>query len=125
MIGVVEFFEACIHERPYKTATDSIRSLVEGKGLFGDKIVRAVINTLGFYPVGSVVELCNGEIAKVVAVNKAMPSQPVVKIRVDTEGRRLSEPRRIDLQKAWQIYVIRPLSEHSLGTMNIEAADLA
>ena len=125
IVGAVDFFEACIHERPYKTATDGIRSLVEGKDLFGDKIVKAVINTLGFYPIGSVVELCNGEIAKVVAMNKAMPSQPVVEIRVDARGQRLTEPRRIDLQQAWQVYVIRPLSEHSLGEMNIDRADLA
>ncbi len=125
IVGAVDFFEACIHERPYKTATDGIRSLVEAKDLFGDKIVKAVINTLGFYPVGSIVELCNGEVAKVVAVNKAMPSKPVVEIRVDARGRRLTEPRRTDLQQAWQIYVIRPLSEHSLGKMNIDVADLA
>ncbi len=125
IVGAVDFFEACIHERPYKTATDGIRSLIEGKSLFGDKTVKAVINTLGFYPIGSVVELCNGEVAKVVAVNRAMPSQPVVEIRVDTEGRRLAEPRRIDLCQSWQVYVSRPLSEHSLGKMNIDSADLA
>ena len=125
IVGAVDFFEACIHERPYKTATDGIRSLVEGKGLFGDKIVKAVINTLGFYPVGSVVELCSGDVAKVVAVNKAMPSQPVVEIRVNAGGRRLTEPRRMDLHQAWQNYVTRPLSEHSLSKMNIDIADLA
>jgi HD-GYP domain-containing protein (c-di-GMP phosphodiesterase class II) len=125
IVGAVDFFEACHHERPYKTATDGIRSLVEVKGLFSDKVVKAVINTLGLYPVGSVVELCNGEIATVIKVNKAMPSQPVVEIWFDAGGRRLSEPRRVDLSQAWQLYVIRPLSEDSLRTMNIDMIDRA
>jgi HD-GYP domain-containing protein (c-di-GMP phosphodiesterase class II) len=120
LVGAVDFFEACAHDRPYKTATDGIRSLVEGKALFGSKIVRAIVNTLGFYPVGSVVELCNGEIACVVAGNKAMPSQPVVEIRFDAAKRRLEQPRRMDLRQAWQVYVVRPLSEGALARLNID-----
>jgi hypothetical protein len=120
LVGAVDFFEACAHDRPYKTATDGIRSLVEGKALFGSRIVKAIVNTLGFYPVGSVVELCNGEIARVVAGNKAMPSQPVVEIRFDSAKRRLEEPRRVDLRQSWQVYVVRPLSERSLAKLNID-----
>ncbi|MFQ5745360.1 MAG: HD-GYP domain-containing protein [Acidobacteriota bacterium] len=113
IIGAADFYEACIHDRPYRTATDGFRALLAKKAQFSAGVVKAVVDALGFFPVGSFVELCNGEVGRVLEVRRANPSRPLIEVLLDGHKKKMKKPRRVDLVKQWQTYVGRPLSiEH-------------
>jgi HD-GYP domain-containing protein (c-di-GMP phosphodiesterase class II) len=70
---------------------------------------------LGFYPVGSVVELADGSIAGVVAMPErrdlSSPARPVIVQLIDSNGRPLALQRHIDLAQAEGPSIVRNLND--------------
>ncbi|NIR38255.1 MAG: hypothetical protein GWN07_20435, partial [Actinobacteria bacterium] len=62
---------------------------------FDPTIVKAFINMMGIYPVGTLCILDSGELAVVVAANPNPEEihRPLVRVISDSQGRRLAEPR--------------------------------
>lgn len=54
--------------------------------------------------------LTNGEIGKVIAVNKAVPSRPVVSILSDEQGQPLAHVKLVDLAKHPMMQVVVALT---------------
>jgi HD-GYP domain-containing protein (c-di-GMP phosphodiesterase class II) len=70
---------------------------------------------LSFYPVGSVVELADGAIGRVVATHMAprdlnTPARPVVAVLTDGQGHPLPSPRHLDLASCEGHGIVRTLS---------------
>ena len=70
--------------------------------------------TLAFYPVGTVVELSDGSVARVVAVHPTRadvhaPSRPVVQLLADETGDILPHPRTLDLNQCDGRAVVRAM----------------
>jgi hypothetical protein len=63
------------------------------------------------FPVGSLVKLSTNEIARVLSVNSLRPVRPVVEILIDSDGNRLKNPIRLDLEAEPLIYIAKPLAE--------------
>lgn len=63
---------------------------------FDPVLIKIFIQTLGLYPVGSLVQLSTGDIGIVIAVNKDDISRPLVKIIADKNGKTVT-PRLINL----------------------------
>jgi hypothetical protein len=61
------------------------------------ELTERFITSLGTYPVGSLVRLDDNEIGLVVWVDTKDPDSVRLKILFDENGRRLEEPRRLDL----------------------------
>lgn len=59
------------------------------KGLFDPALLWALVQTVGFYPPGQLVELDDGSIAAVLSPNAADLARPHVRVLVDTAGQRL------------------------------------
>ena len=102
IIGICDSYEAMTHNRPHKKAlmqTDSIRELIGSKNqLFSPKIIKAFLDEISIFPVGSYVRLNNRNIGCVVATNRSNPLKPTIKILCDENGRKFAEPRIIDLK---------------------------
>jgi hypothetical protein len=63
------------------------------------------------FPVGSLVKLSTNEIARVLSVNSLRPVRPVVEILIDSDGNKLKNPIRLDLEAEPLIYIAKPLAE--------------
>ena len=87
--------------RPAITPPQAIRQIYK-LGLAGQFIrlqVEHMIQCLGVYPIGSLVELSTGERAVVVSDKPELSVKPSLKIISDAKGQSLSEPLLIDLSE--------------------------
>jgi HD-GYP domain-containing protein (c-di-GMP phosphodiesterase class II) len=103
IVAVASAFDAATNERGYHPASPPdavLRQLWENKSLGHDPvIVKALINLLGIYPVGTCVILDTYELALVHAANSdsAYIHRPIVRLLCDADGKWLSPPPLVDL----------------------------
>lgn len=103
IIAVAAAFDAATNERAYRPARPAEEVLLllwEDESLGYDPvIVKALINLLGIYPVGTVVILDTYELALVHAANSdaAYPNRPVVRLLTNSDGEWLDPAPLVDL----------------------------
>lgn len=101
IIGLVDTYEAMTHKRNYleeMSAHKAIRLLISSlRDAFDTHVLRAFINKMSVYPIGSLVILESNEIARVVSVHPGSPLRPIVQIIRDTAGNSLEDGAIIDL----------------------------
>jgi HD-GYP domain-containing protein (c-di-GMP phosphodiesterase class II) len=91
--GIVDFFDAVTSDRPYATARsphEAIRDLYALRNTaFQDELIEQFIQTLGAYPVGTLVELSNGEAGIVIGQNRVRRLRPKVMVVLDSNKKPL------------------------------------
>lgn len=87
MTAIVDCFDAMTSERPYATATsphEVIQQMYQWRNTaFQDELVEQFIQTLGVYPVGTLVELTTGEVGIVIGQNRVRRLRPKVMLVLD------------------------------------------
>jgi HD-GYP domain-containing protein (c-di-GMP phosphodiesterase class II) len=118
ILGIVDVFEACIHDRPYRNALTGYQLLEElthdHTKSFSDRIVKALLNSFSLYPYNEYVLLNTKELARVVEVNPANSFRPLVQILYDSNGVPLEEPRETDLAQSSLLFISKAISYHEL-----------
>jgi HD-GYP domain-containing protein (c-di-GMP phosphodiesterase class II) len=103
MAGIVDTFDALTVKRPYAEAmspSNALNLLFRMRGRsFHPKLVEQFIRCIGYFPVGSVVELSSGEIGVVVAHNAEQRLQPKVMVVRDAHGHPLRPQKFLNLAK--------------------------
>jgi HD-GYP domain-containing protein (c-di-GMP phosphodiesterase class II) len=112
VVSVADVFAASVGPRPYrptKRAYDALEELIAmgSDKLLERKMVRALVEATGLFPVGSYVRLSTGDLAEVVGAHATMIDRPVVTV-LKREGRTLRAGATIDLadHKPWELHVI-------------------
>ncbi|OGP83798.1 MAG: hypothetical protein A2Z08_00890 [Deltaproteobacteria bacterium RBG_16_54_11] len=113
LIGIADIYNSLIHIRPYRekrySSFEAIREIVtKEKERFPSSVLKSLVASF-LFPVGSRVELNNGETAEVVEGNMASPMRPVVKITHDKNDREYDKPRVVDLDRDQRFFIIRSL----------------
>jgi len=124
ILGTVDFFESFAHPRPYKTtlpgtANHGIQMLMQMADKFGASTLKALIGSIGLFPIGSYVRLSSGEIGRVVDVTKENPMRPEVEVLLDSGRRPPATPRTLDLLAIPHIYVSRALTASDLRELGL------
>jgi HD-GYP domain-containing protein (c-di-GMP phosphodiesterase class II) len=104
IVSIADGYDAATSRRVYRTEVITPSAVLEEmrdnprRGL-DQVLVKAFINLLGIYPVGTLVVLDTFELAVVSAAspNPEMLSRPIVKIISDAQGNTISPPLQIDL----------------------------
>ena len=104
IVSIADGYDAATSRRVYKTEALAPSAVLEEmrdnprRGL-DQVLVKAFINLLGIYPVGTLVVLDTFELAVVSASNPSPEalSRPIVKIISDAQGNRISPPLVVDL----------------------------
>jgi HD-GYP domain-containing protein (c-di-GMP phosphodiesterase class II) len=124
MIGLLSMFEALIYYRPYRhrlLPRDAIRHLVNHhKKAFDPIMLKALIESISLYPVGTYVQLNSGDVALVVRVHPLRPLRPQVLITHDSQGNEVSS-REVDLQKQLSLTIERCMYKEQLSTLKESA----
>ncbi len=81
---------------------------------FDPLLTKIFVQLLGLYPVGSCLELDNGEIGLVIRQNQGYPDQPIVKIILDNKEKRV-EDKIIDLSMNGDIKIVRAIYAQKYG----------
>jgi HD-GYP domain-containing protein (c-di-GMP phosphodiesterase class II) len=104
IVSIADGYDAATSRRVYRTEVITPSAVLEEmrdnprRGL-DQVLVKAFINLLGIYPVGTLVVLDTFELAVVSAAspNPEMLSRPIIKIISDAQGNTISPPLQIDL----------------------------
>ncbi len=82
IIACADVYDALTAQRPYRTSskpTDAIEYIMGSSGRQFDRgVVRGFLRCISPYPVGSCVQLSNGDVAVVAEQNEANPLRPIV-----------------------------------------------
>ena len=84
IIAVVCSYEAMTGERKYKKADDPAAGLLNilrrEPSQYDEEVLRALLNALSFFPIGSFVYLSNNTVAQVIDNNSEDPRFPIVRV---------------------------------------------
>lgn len=118
VLAVADVFEAFSHPRHYRRSFVAHEAVQEIARLSGTELasnaVKALVKELSLFPIDSFVVLNNGEMGRVVSINKNHPLRPVVDIFYDSKKIRLDKPRREDLKLSPFLYIVKALLEKEL-----------
>lgn len=126
LLAVCDVYVALCSERPYRSAVDTRAALREVLRLSQIGALDATqvrnLERLGYYPVGTAVELTNGACGVVLAVpplaaNLEETSRPVVALLTDSRGQACSLPRPVDLGQCEGLAILRSLSATERRTL--------
>jgi HD-GYP domain-containing protein (c-di-GMP phosphodiesterase class II) len=125
MAGIADCFTALTSPRPYAevlSVSDAMMRLYKwGDDLFSQPLVEKLVQAIGVFPVGSLVELSSGEVAIVVRHNRVRRLQPTVLVIAGRDKLPLMRFATLDLLSAGtgatggQIHVHRGLPAGAYG----------
>jgi uncharacterized protein YwbE len=101
IIGAVDVFDALITPRSYRRRFfphEAVRELlVAERTAFPREVIKALVEQLSAYPLGTLVRLTTGEVGTVVRINTQFPLRPVVEIGSEAAQGSSHEARKLDL----------------------------
>ncbi|MDR1836840.1 MAG: HD-GYP domain-containing protein [Treponema sp.] len=90
IVSVADAFEAMVSKKSYRDSMvgyQAIRNLLaDNARRFDPAVIIAFTKIMGIYPIGSIVKLNNGSVARVVSVHADAPLRPVVQMLIDEKG---------------------------------------
>jgi HD-GYP domain-containing protein (c-di-GMP phosphodiesterase class II) len=121
-LAVADVYAALACQRPHRAAADPRTALTETLLLAEhgalDRTAAERLLELAFYPVGTVVELSNGSIGRVVAVHPPhvdlhAPARPIVQVLTNEDGAFLPRPETLDLAQCdgWAVVRAVPMAQ--------------
>ena len=118
IVGVADVYEACTHARTYRKIFipyEALQELIEMRGdFFHQRYIKALMNAVTVYPLGSYVQLNTGEKGRVLATNRKNLMRPTMELLWNARGGRLGSPKTVDLSESPFLFVSKPLSEELL-----------
>lgn len=118
IIGLADSYEAMTHARPYRQRMLPLmaaKEIVEKmRGKFDTRIVKAFLEEITMFPVGSFVRLNNREVGRVIAAMSRAHFRHVVQILFGPDGERLVKPKTINLMESHLLYIAEPVDERTL-----------
>jgi HD-GYP domain-containing protein (c-di-GMP phosphodiesterase class II) len=114
VVAVADIFEALSSPRMYREGNipyKSMESLIRmtRQGLISGELVKSFLEYTSLFPVGSIVELSNGYLGKVIKANGNSFAKPVVCVFANSEGEKLSpqDMHEEDLSKNINVQIVR------------------
>lgn len=100
--GLSDAFCAMLRDKPYRSALGHQEALEELHALrgkqFGPTLMEQFVQCVGLYPIGTMVELSNGEVGVVIQQNRVQRARPRVVIMLDDDKSPVREYRVVDLR---------------------------
>ena len=117
IIGVVDIFDALVSPRGYRRRFfphEAVRELMVAERMsFPREIIKALVEQLSAYPLGTSVRLTTGEVGSVMRVNTRYPLRPVVWIEGDAVYGQ--EGRQLDLSRTPLVSIIETLESPDMA----------
>jgi putative nucleotidyltransferase with HDIG domain len=118
IVAVCDVFAAMIKKRSYREEQLSyyaMKNILSGTNRkYDPDIVKAFLSNMAIFPVGSVVELNNGTIAKVVRANPKLPLRPKIAVEIDEFGVKPGTEKIIDLETEKSLFIKNPVAKEDL-----------
>jgi len=123
IIGVVDVFDALVSPRGYRRRFfphEAVRELIVAERMaFPREVVKALVEQLSAYPLGTSVRLTTGEVGSVMRINTRYPLRPTVWIEGDAA--RGQEGRQLDLSLTPLVSIIETLEPPDVTRVSFSA----
>ncbi|MDP2924558.1 MAG: HD domain-containing protein [Candidatus Omnitrophota bacterium] len=123
ILSLADIYEAITHSRLYRKAKaphQAIGEIIDKEALsFQPSVLKAFVNNIGIYPVGSWVKLSTGEIGLVTGMNKGYPLRPKINIIFNHMGERLTCAKVLDFMSETYFYIEGPLDITDLEKLKL------
>lgn len=102
VVAVADAYDALTSDRPWRKAYSPYHAMEvlikeASAGKYDGEIVRGLLEYLSLFPIGSLINLSNGDMAKVVHSNRKSMGSPVVSLLLDKNGEPYETPRSVNL----------------------------
>ena len=115
IVSICDVYAAMTKKRSYRDehlSYSAMKNILGGSSRkFDPEIVKVFLDNMAIYPVGSMVQLNNGVMAKVVSANSEFPLRPRVSVVIDEFGEKGEAEKIIDLQETKDLFITKPLSK--------------
>jgi HD-GYP domain-containing protein (c-di-GMP phosphodiesterase class II) len=113
ILSACDTYQAMISKRPWRKPMLPYLAMEQlvvmaARGVLAPEAVKALLNCMSLFPIGSWVEMEDGSTARVVAGSGSEYTRPVVSV-LHRDGERLSKPERIDLTEEKSLNIARPI----------------
>ena len=121
IVAVAASFVAMVSNRPHRSPMvgyTAIRNLLVDNGTrFDSDVLKTFIHVLGIYPIGSIVQLSDGSIARVLENRSATLLKPVVKVIIGAQGEEYvnDDGPSLDLAQVGQPFIGKAVDAMSLA----------
>ena len=113
IIGLADVIDALISPRPYHARLvphQALRALlVQHKEAFPPRLLKAVVDQLSLYPIGTSVRLNDGHVGVVSRVNPRFSLRPVLLVTRNHEGRTTGDAAPLDLSHETSVHIVEVL----------------
>ena len=110
IIGLADVFEALKTSRPYRHSMSphqAIRGLLaSGKTVFPYPLLKALVDQLSIYPLGTSVRLNTGETGVVSQLNRQYPLRPIVQVARHAVSPHTAALRTVDLRTETSLHIV-------------------
>ena len=119
IVTVADAYVAMINERPYRDSLigySAMKNVLSDNGrTFDPRVLKAFLESMGIYPIGSMVQMNNSAIGRVTGTHAEAPLRPVVELIVDEYGNQLREREAVDLLARKNLFIVKAVDPRSLG----------
>jgi HD-GYP domain-containing protein (c-di-GMP phosphodiesterase class II) len=115
IVSIADAFEAMVSPKPYRnsiTGNQAVKNLLaDNSRRFDPTILKAFVLIMGIYPIGSIVRLNNGAVARISEVRAIAPLRPKVQIIVDQTNKiyRNEQGEFLDLLTEKSLYIAKAM----------------
>ncbi|HLZ33756.1 MAG TPA: HD domain-containing phosphohydrolase [Nitrospira sp.] len=126
IIGAVDVFDALVTPRPYRRRFfphEAVRELLVAERMaFPREIIKALVEQLSAYPLGTLVRLTTGEVGTVVGINARFPLRPVVEVGGGPVQGSGQESRQLDLSESPLVSIVETVESPAVSRVPFPSA---
>jgi HD-GYP domain-containing protein (c-di-GMP phosphodiesterase class II) len=120
IVAVADSYIAMINNRPHRSSIigySAMKNVLNDNGRhFDPKILKVFLESMGIYPIGSIVQLNNSAIGRVVQTHMEAPLRPTVELIIDEYGNKLGEREVVDLLSKKGTFIVKAVDPKSLAS---------
>ena len=110
VIGLADAFEALMSSRPYRRGVSPHRAicalLVNDKTVFPYHLLKALVDQLSIYPLGTTVRLNTGETGVVSQLNRQYPLRPILQVSQQAVSAHAPASKTVDLRAETSMHIV-------------------
>ena len=110
IIGLADVFDALMSARPYRSGVSPHRAiralLINGKTVFPYHLLKALVDQLSIYPLGTTVRLNTGETGIVYQLNRQYPMRPILQVSQQALSGQVVVSKLVDLRAATSVHIV-------------------
>ena len=122
IVTVADAYEAMVGERPYRNSMigyTAMKNVLSDNGRhFDPQVLKAFLESMGIFPIGSIVQLNNSSIGRVSENHADAPLRPKIELLIDEFGTQIEGSEMVDLLSKKNLFIVKAIDPKSFGEDN-------